>query len=113
VIDSRLAKVVAFIASGSLLLFLVIPLIVILLRAIEVELWQQLQQPTVAQAIRLSLFTSIVSTTITMVLGTPLAYALARRQVRAVRRLKANVGVVLWPTRNLRSWGCCNARVRS
>ena len=98
-IDSRPAKVVAFIASGSLLLFLVIPLFVILLRAIEAELWQQLQQPTVAQAIRLSLFTSIVSTAITIVLGTPLAYLLARRQVRGQAALETllDLPIVLPP----------------
>ncbi len=77
----RPGKVLAIIASSILLLYLILPLIVILLRAIEAELWQQFAQPTVAQALRLSLFTSVASTAITVALGTPLAYSLARRKV--------------------------------
>ncbi len=71
------------IASSVLLLFLVIPLLVLLVRAIEADLLQQLTQPTVAQALRLSLLTSTASTLITITLGTPLAYSLARRRVPA------------------------------
>ena len=44
---------------------------------------QQLTQPTVAQALRLSLLTSSLSMLITITLGTPLAYSLARRKVPA------------------------------
>jgi molybdate transport system permease protein len=66
-----------------LLLFLMLPLLVLLARALEADLLQQLTQPTVAPALRLSLVTSIVSTLITITLGTPLAYSLARRKVPA------------------------------
>lgn len=79
----RLGQAVVFIASSVLLLFLVIPLLVLLVRAIEADLLQQLTQPTVALALRLSLLTSITSTLITITLGTPLAYSLARRKVPA------------------------------
>jgi molybdate transport system permease protein len=72
-----------WLASGTLLLFLIVPLLVLLVRAIEADLLQQLTQPAVAQALRLSLVTSIVSTLITITLGTPLAYSLARRKVPA------------------------------
>jgi molybdate transport system permease protein len=82
-IRARLGQFIIFIASSVLLLFLVIPLIVLLVRAIEADLLQQLTLPTVAQALRLSLLTSILSTLITITLGTPLAYSLARRKVRA------------------------------
>ncbi len=79
----RLGQVVIFIASGVLLSFLLIPLLVLLGRALEADLLQQLTQPTVVQALRLSLLTSSLSTLITILLGTPLAYSLARRQVPA------------------------------
>lgn len=81
--DSRLTKTLVWLASGTLLLFLIVPLLVLLVRAIEADLLQQLTQPAVAQALRLSLVTSIVSTLITITLGTPLAYSLARRKVPA------------------------------
>lgn len=98
-IGFRPSKVLAIIASGSLLLYLIVPLIVILLRAIEAELWQQLAQPTVAQALRLSLFTSVASTAITVALGTPLAYFLARRRVpiRAAIETLLDLPIVLPP----------------
>ena len=82
-IRARLGQVVIISASGVLLLFLLIPLLVLLVRAIEADLLQQLTQPTVAQALRLSLLTSSLSTLITITLGTPLAYSLARRKVPA------------------------------
>ena len=82
-IRSRLGQAAIFIASSVLLLFIVLPLFVLLVRAIEADLLQQLTQPTVAQALRLSLLTSILSTLITVTLGTPLAYSLARRKVPA------------------------------
>jgi molybdate transport system permease protein len=83
VIAWRLGKAFIYLASGALLLFLAVPLIVLVLRAIEADLFQQLTQPTVAQALRLSLLTSGLSLLITLSCGTPLAYLLARRKVRA------------------------------
>ena len=82
-IQNRLGQALILVASSVLLLFLVIPLLVLLVRALEADLLQQLTQPTVAQALRLSLLTSIISLAITIVLGTPLAYSLARRKVPA------------------------------
>jgi molybdate transport system permease protein len=80
---ARLSQLIIIAASSVLLFFLVLPLFVLLLRALEADLLQQLTQPTVTQALRLSLLTSIVSTAITVALGTPLAYSLARRKVPA------------------------------
>jgi molybdate transport system permease protein len=82
-IHTRLSQLAIFIASGLLLAFLAIPLLVLLVRAIEADLLQQLSRPTVAQALRLSLLTSTLSTLITVTLGTPLAYSLARRKMPA------------------------------
>jgi len=83
VIWSRLGQAAIFIASGALLLFLAVPLLVLVLRAIEADLLQQLSQPTVAQALRLSVWTSGLSMLITIGCGTPLAYMLARKKVPA------------------------------
>jgi molybdate transport system permease protein len=79
----RVGKALIYLASGTLLMFLAVPLIVLLLRALEADLLQQLSQPMVAQALRLSLWTSGVSTLITISCGTPLAYLLARKKVVA------------------------------
>jgi molybdate transport system permease protein len=98
-IRARLSQLILFSASAALLLFLVIPLLVLLARALEADLLQQLTQPTVAQALRLSLLTSIVSTLITITLGTPLAYSLARRKVpaRAAIETLLDLPIVLPP----------------
>ena len=98
-IDSRLGRVFAYFVSGCLLLFLIVPLIALLLRALEAELWQQFTQPAVAQAVRLSLITATISTLITVFMGTPLAYLLARRQVpaRAAIETLLDLPIVLPP----------------
>jgi len=98
-IRARLGQLAIFSASGVLLLFLLIPLLVLLVRALEADLLQQLTQPTVAQALRLSLLTSILSMLITVTLGTPLAYSLARRKVpaRAAVETLLDLPIVLPP----------------
>jgi molybdate transport system permease protein len=82
---SRLAigKALTIVASGAMLLYLTIPLAVVIIRAIDAGLVEQLSQPTVAQAIRLSLMTTAISVLLMTALGTPLAYWLARGQVPA------------------------------
>ena len=82
VTNRLLGKLLTFFASGALLLYLALPLIVVIVRAIETGLIEQLAQPTVTQALRLSLITTPISTLITIGLGTPLAYRLARSRVR-------------------------------
>jgi molybdate transport system permease protein len=64
--------------SLPLLAFLVIPLVVLLTRAMPTGILSNLQQPEVMQAILLSLETTLVATLLTILFGTPLAYALAR-----------------------------------
>ena len=65
-----------------LLLFLVLPLLALLLRIQPATFVENLGHAQVAQAIRLSLFTTAISTLATLVFGTPLAYLLARRHFR-------------------------------
>lgn len=69
-------------ASFPMLLFLLAPLTALLLRALPGPLVANLAQPEVLQAILLSLVTTFVTVLITLALGTPVAYLLARRRFR-------------------------------
>lgn len=62
------------------LLFLVLPLLTLLLNVSPEWLLGSLVQPSISQAIGLSLTTTAVSVVVTVVLGTPLAYLMARRR---------------------------------
>lgn len=72
-------------ASLPLLFFLGLPLLALFLRTSPARLLVNIVQPQVLQAIGLSLGTTLVSTLITVLFGTPLAYALARRCFRFER----------------------------
>jgi molybdate transport system permease protein len=60
----------------------VLPLLALLLRIRPAPLLESLGQPTVIQAISLSLLTTSISTLVALGFGTPLAYLLARRRFR-------------------------------
>jgi molybdate transport system permease protein len=68
--------------SLPLILFLALPLLAIVLRTPPTLLLDNLQQPVVLQAIGLSFVTTTITTVLTIVLGTPLAYLLARHTFR-------------------------------
>lgn len=65
-----------------LLLFLLLPLLALILRVDLLALPANLVNPQVQQAIRLSLVTTGISTWLTLLFGTPLAYLLARHSFR-------------------------------
>lgn len=65
-----------------LLCFLLLPLLALLLRVDVAMLPANLANPQVRQAISLSMTTTAVSTLLTLLFGTPLAYWLARRRFR-------------------------------
>jgi molybdate transport system permease protein len=71
-----------WLAALPLLLFLILPLVALLLRVRPALLAANLVQPQVLQAISLSLTTTTISTLLTLLLGTPLAYLLARHRFR-------------------------------
>ena len=71
---AAIGKALVIVASGTMLLYLTIPLVVVIFRAIDAGLVEQLNQPTVMQAIKLSLATTAISVLLMTVLGTPLAY---------------------------------------
>jgi molybdate transport system permease protein len=67
--------------SAVLLLFLLVPLGTVLWRALSAgELGRYLTSPIVVDALRLSLLTTLVTLAVAVVLGTPIAYLLARYQ---------------------------------
>ncbi len=66
-------------ASLPLLLFLLVPLVALALRVAPADLLASLVSREVAQAIQLSVGTTLVSLLLTLIAGTPLAFLLARR----------------------------------
>ena len=67
--------------SLPMLLFLALPLAVLLYRAAPGEIWRNLSMPQVHQAIALSLSTTLISTALIVVFGTPLAFLLAKGRI--------------------------------
>jgi len=68
-----------------MLLFITIPLACLLLRTSLTDLLDNLNQTQVVQAVSLSLVTTLITTAVTLVVGTPVAYLLSRRQFRFYR----------------------------
>jgi len=75
--------------------FLVLPLVGLLVRAPWGSLWSQLTAPGVGQALRLSLVCATAATLISLILGVPLAWVLARSRARGRSVLRALVTVPL------------------
>jgi len=87
-------------ASAPLLLFLLLPLVGIIFRVSASEMVDALREQQVAQAIRLSMSTTIVTVLLTLLLGTPVAYLLARRNFAGRTLLDAliDMPIVLPPS---------------
>jgi molybdate transport system permease protein len=85
--EPRRGRPVAWLLLASLpmLAFLLLPLLALLLRIPLVQLLANLANPEVAQAISLSMITTAFTVLLTLLLGTPLAYLLARRRFRGHR----------------------------
>ncbi len=75
-------------AGMTMILFLVVPLLALVLRSVfSGSLGQFLTKPSVVEALKLSLITTGCTLLITIVLGTPLAYLLARYRFRGHRAI--------------------------
>ncbi|MCA9871189.1 MAG: molybdate ABC transporter permease subunit [Caldilineae bacterium] len=74
--------VILLVFSAPLLIFLALPLLALIVRAAPVDLLANLFDPDVAQAIWLSMATTTTTLLLTLVLGTPVAFLLARRRFR-------------------------------
>lgn len=73
--------------SLPLLIFLLAPLLGLLTRTSVAQIVANLGQPAVFQAIFLSLRTSVAATMATVLIGTPAAYLVARREFRLKRAI--------------------------
>ncbi len=90
-----------FVFPGLLLILLLgLPLMALFLRAAGQDFLGYALSETALAALRLSLFTSLISLSITLLIGTPLAYILARWEFpgRAVLELLLDLPVVLPPS---------------
>jgi molybdate transport system permease protein len=80
-------------AIGTLLL--VLPLLGLVIRAPWSDLGARLTEPGVGQALRLSLLSASLATAVSLVLGVPIAWVLARSRMRGRSVLRALVTVPL------------------
>lgn len=69
------------IASVPMLIFLLLPIVALLIRSSLPQLINSLNKPQVLQAVQLSFATSLAATILTIIFGTPLAYALSKEYV--------------------------------
>lgn len=82
--------------AGLLLLFLVLPLVALFLRAsTTTEFWASLREPMVLDALRLTLISSLICLSLAIITGTPLAWILARREFPGKRVLDTMVDLPL------------------
>src|SRR6478609_6097589 len=89
------SRVALGVPAALALLLLVIPLVALLVRADWARIPSDLATPTVLPALRLSLTTTSVTAVLCLVLGTPLAWFLARSEHRATSRVRALLTVPL------------------
>jgi molybdate transport system permease protein len=82
-----------YLLAFPFLLFIAIPLLALFLRLSPGDFWLNLRQDQVLTAIRISLITSISTVCITILLGTPVAYLLARRRTRLIRFIDTLIDV--------------------
>jgi molybdate transport system permease protein len=67
------------------LLFICLPIIALLMRAIQTRAWEEMAGNSLLAAVLLSFLTTSVTVLLTLLVGTPLAYTLARRQFMGKR----------------------------
>jgi molybdate transport system permease protein len=91
--------VLPMLLAGVLIVFLLLPTLVILARGAQSGLAGALSSPTVLAALRVSAVTTGITIVITIILGTPVAYLLARHEFPGKRVLDAllDLPIVLPP----------------
>jgi len=96
----RLGAMALFIGSAIGILFLALPQIALLIRGIQTRGWEGLPSADISNALVLSLTTTVLSSLLTIAIGTPLAYVLARWRFTGRRLLVVIVElpIVLPPT---------------
>ncbi len=68
--------------AALLVLLLIVPLLTLVLRVLQTSAWESTPDSGVTQAITLSIITTLLTSVLTILMGTPLAYGLARSQFR-------------------------------
>lgn len=63
-----------------ILSFIFLPMIAVFLDMTPKEIWQQLQTPLAYESLKLSVYTTMISLGLIVILGTPLAYLLATKE---------------------------------
>jgi molybdate transport system permease protein len=86
--------------SGMFFLYLLVPIVALLFHAPPSTIWQQMQEPDVIAALKLSFITTAISTVLAVIFGLPAAIVLARGNFRFHRFLEilATLPTVLPPT---------------
>ncbi|TMB81050.1 MAG: ABC transporter permease subunit [Chloroflexi bacterium] len=74
------ARIFVGVLAGCFFLFLGVPLVALLFHEPPGLLWAAMQQPEALQALQLSIYTTSISTLLTVLFGLPVAYVLARMQ---------------------------------
>jgi molybdate transport system permease protein len=92
---SRSVPVPLLAPSLIAVLFLVLPIIGLIIRAPWENLWSVLRHSDTSQALRLSLWTSTAATAVSLIIGVPLAWVLARTDFPGLRLLRALVTLPL------------------
>jgi molybdate transport system permease protein len=98
--QTRLSLAFLLPCSLAIGLLLVLPTLVIVARIVQPEFISSLIKPVVTEALRLSLLTTSLSLMVTLILGTPLAYVLARYHFPGQRFVESflDLPVMLPPT---------------
>jgi molybdate transport system permease protein len=86
--------------STVFFLYLLVPIVALVFHAPPSEIWEQMKQPDVIQALKLSFFTTAISTVLAVVFGLPAAIVLAKGTFPGHRLLEtlATLPTVLPPT---------------
>ena len=99
-VSRRPSLTLPWIAGGLLILFLVLPVVALIWKAGgSAGFWNALRQPLVLDALRLTAITSAISLGCALLLGTPLAWVMARRDFpgRQVVEIFIDLPLVLPP----------------
>lgn len=78
-----------WLVSLPLILLILVPVLMLFVRSSPQAILHSVRQPFVTQALSLSLRTTLLSLSLILLLGTPLAYGMARRQFRFKKLLDA------------------------
>ncbi len=88
---AALMTLIVKLAALVALLFLTLPVVALIMRAVQTQAWQDAPDSAVPAAIWLSFVTTSITVLLTLVFGTPLAYRLAHARGRLPRLLSVLV----------------------